>query len=232
MRTRQFGKCESLSLSLSFSPLVAVHPNLAGIGKVRAQLDEAEPEFGIRDVEVVNGDPAVCFGEALPRACGLGLPCLGRTVVRSQDGLELLGNANGDDTGLSSSLEVRLDDVDLPIALPETDDWDLMALGERGDCLAKALAHLLEQGWRGDGLIALLVEKGDHLAANLQGRNVRVQIDTIQAFEVQHHMPIENLIDVPDRCHAALPPAKLTDAIIALHIGDRKGYSAVRGWPH
>ena len=82
------------------------------------------------------------------------------------------------------------------------------------------------------GLIALLVEKGDNLAANLQGRNVRVQIDTIQAFEVQHHMTIEKLIDVPDRCHAALLPAKLTEAIIALHIGDRKGYSAVRGWPH
>ena len=60
------------------------------------------------------------------------------------------------------------------------------------------------------GLIALLVEKGDHLPTNLQGRNVRVQVDTIQAFEVQHHVPIENLIDVPDRCHAAFPPTKLT----------------------
>jgi hypothetical protein len=228
----QFGKCESLSLSLSFSPLVAVHPNFAGIGEIRTHLDEAEPELGISDVEVVHGDTAVFFGEAIPRACAFGLPCLGRTVVRGQDGLELLGNANGDDAGLSSGLEVRLDDVDLPIALPETDDWDLMALGERGDCLAKTLAHLLEQGWRGDRLITLLVEKGDHLAANLQGRNVRVQVDTIQAFEVQHHVPIENLIDVADRCHAALPPAKLTEAIIALHIGDRKGYSAVRGWPH
>jgi len=114
--------------------------------------------------------------------------------------LELLGNANGDDAGLSSGLEVRLDDVDLPIALPETDDWDLMALGERGDCLAKALAHLLEQGWRGDGLIALLVEKGDHLAANLQGRNVRIQIDTIQAFEVQDDVTVK---DVKERI---LPP--------------------------
>jgi len=146
--------------------------------------------------------------------------------------LELLGNANGDDAGLSSGLEVGLDDVDLPIALPETDDWDLMALGERGDCLTKGLAHLLEQGRRRDWLVAMLTEKGDHLAANLQARNVRVQVDTIQAFEVQHNMPIENLIDVADRCHAALPPAKLTEAIIALHISDRKGYSAVRGWPH
>ena len=42
-----------------------------------------------------------------------------------------------------------------------------MVLGERGDCLAEGLAHLLEQDWRGDGLITLLVEKADHLAANL-----------------------------------------------------------------
>src|SRR5207249_1111883 len=147
-------------------------------------------------------------------------------------GLEFLSYADGDDAGLGGGLEVGLDDVDLPIALPETDDWDLMALGERGDCLAKGLAHLLEQGRRRDRLVTMLAEKGDHLAANLQGRNVRVQVDTIQAFEVQHHMPIENLIDVPDACHAALPPAKLTEAIFALHITNRKGHSTVRGWPH
>src|SRR5215216_5008138 len=79
-------------------------------------------------------------------------------------------------------------------------------------CLAKAatarrkcLTHPLNQGWRGDRLIAMLAEKSDHLAANLQGGNVGVQVDAIQALEVQHDMPIENLIDVADRCHHAYP---------------------------
>jgi hypothetical protein len=49
------------------------------------------------------------------------------------------------------------------------------------------------------------VKKGDHLAASLEGRNVGVQVDAIQAFEVQHDMPVQNFIDVADRCHAAHP---------------------------
>ena len=108
--------------------------------------------------------------------------------------------------GSSGGLEVWADQVDLAVAPGEAHDWDLVALGEAGDRLTKGLAHLLEQSRRSDRLVTMLAEKGDHLAANLQGGNVGVEIDAIQALEVKHNMPIENLIDVADRCHEAPPP--------------------------
>ena len=61
--------------------------------------------------------------------------------------MELLRNANSDDAWLSGGLEIALDHIDLPIALAEADDWDVVPIGERGDCLAKGLTHLLEQHW-------------------------------------------------------------------------------------
>jgi hypothetical protein len=77
----------------------------------------------------------------------------------------------------------------------------------------------------------MLVEQGDHLAANLRCGNVGIQVDTIQAYEIQHHMPGENLIDVANHCHRAYPAAT-RGAIIALLISHRKRRSAVCGWPH
>ena len=102
-------------------------------------------------------------------------------------------------------MEVGLDNVDLPIAPGKADDWDVVPLGKTGDGLAKSFTHLPEQHRGGNRLIAMLAEKGDHLAANLQRRHISVQVDTIQAFEVQYHMPIQDLIDVAHPCHAAYP---------------------------
>ena len=80
-------------------------------------------------------------------------------------------------------------------------------------------------------MIAMLTEKRDHLPAYLQLRNVGVQVNAIQAFQIERDMPIDDLIDVAYLCHAA-SPTKLAVAIIALRIRYRKRHSAVRGWPH
>ena len=197
----QLGKGQPVDACLALGPLMPVCPNFAGIREVGAQLDEAEPELCVGNVEVVDGDAAVLFDEGVVRSTRARFALLGRAIVGSQDGLELLSDADGDDARLSGGLEVGLDQVYLPIAPGEADDRDLTLLGESGDCSPKGLAHFLEQGWGGNWLVTLPVEKGDHLAANLQRRNVGVQVDTIQAFEVQQDMPVEHFIDVADPCH-------------------------------
>jgi hypothetical protein len=126
---------------------LAVGPHFAGVREVRAQLDEAEPELGVGDVEVVDGDAAVLLHEAVMWSTGAWLALLDRAVVGGQDGLELLSHADGDDAGLGGDLEVGLDHVDLAIAFTETYDWDLTPHGKRGDRLTKGLAHLLQQNW-------------------------------------------------------------------------------------
>jgi hypothetical protein len=48
----------------------------------------------------------------------------------------------------------------------------------------------------------MLAEESNHLATDLQPGNVGVQIDAVQALEVEHNVPVEQLIDVPHFSHA------------------------------
>jgi hypothetical protein len=66
---------------LALCPLVAVDPDFVWIREVRAQLDEPEPELRVGDVEVVDGDATVLFGEAVVRSARARFGLLGRTVV-------------------------------------------------------------------------------------------------------------------------------------------------------
>ena len=81
-------------------------------------------------------------------------------------------------------------------------------------------------------MISMLTEKRDHLPAYLQLRNVGIQVNAIQALQIEHDMPIDDLIDVAHLLPRCVPPTKLAVAIIALYIRVRKRHSAVRGWHH
>jgi hypothetical protein len=48
----------------------------------------------------------------------------------------------------------------------------------------------------------MLGEKRHHLARDLQIRNIRIQVDPVQAFEVEDYMAIQDLVDVANMCHA------------------------------
>lgn len=54
----------------------------------------------------------------------------------------------------------------------------------------------------------MLGQERDHLASDLKFRDVAVEIDLVQAVDIQGHMASENLIDVNDRNHRILnePP--------------------------
>jgi len=78
--------------------------------------------------------------------------------------------------------------------------------GEAAHGLPEGLTHPLNQRRRSDRLIAMLAEECDHLATDLQPGNIRVQVDAVQALEVEHNMPVEQLVNVTHLCHATYPP--------------------------
>src|SRR3954452_262978 len=122
-----------------------VDPDFAGIREVRAHLDEPKPKLRVGDVEVVDGDAAILFGEAVVRSARTRFALARRAVIADQHRLELLGDADGDHTRLRLSPEIRLDHVDLTVTLGEPQHWNLMPFGEAGHSLPKGLTHPLNQ---------------------------------------------------------------------------------------
>jgi hypothetical protein len=61
------------------------------------------------------------------------------------------------------------------------------------------------------------VMKRHHLPAGLQDRHVRVQVDPVQALDIQHHMPAQHLIDR----HHASAHASLHDPSLTVSMSQR-----------
>jgi hypothetical protein len=85
------------------------------------------------------------------------------------------------------------------------EDRDLPGRGEGAGGLDEGVAHLLEEGGRGDGVAAVLGEEGHQLAGHLQRRHVPVEIQPIQALNLQRHMLAQQVVD---RRHGAFPPVR------------------------
>jgi hypothetical protein len=60
----ELAEVETRSAGLALGPLVAVDPDLARIGEVATDLDEAVTEVGVVDVEIVRADPPIGLVEA------------------------------------------------------------------------------------------------------------------------------------------------------------------------
>ena len=133
----QLREAESFGLRLALRPFVSICPHFARVGKVGAQLDEAEAEFGIGDIKVIDGDPAVLLHEAVVRSARTLLTFVGRAVVGNQHGLELLADTDGDHAGLRSGFEVGLDQIDLAVAPGEADDGMRCRLAKMDTALRK-----------------------------------------------------------------------------------------------
>jgi hypothetical protein len=73
-----------------------------------------------------------------------------RPVIRTEYGLELLGDADGNDARSGGLLEVWTDQVDLTVIFAEMELRDAMFLSERSHRGAEGVAHLCEQDRRGD----------------------------------------------------------------------------------
>src|SRR5215471_2802781 len=94
--------------------------------------------------------------------------------------------------------------VDLALALLELEQRDAMAAGEGLDGLAEVVTDGGEEGGRGDGVTEVAGEEGDHLSPDLKGGDVGVEVDAIEAVEVEAQMLMEKLVELGDGCHGAL----------------------------
>src|SRR5215467_6432008 len=75
-------------------------------------------------------------------------------------------------------------------------------------------------------------QKAHHLTIRLKRRDVRVQVDTIQALQLESDMTVEQVVDRAHLRHTRSPfsDTRLT-AACQLSVSTGRG-SAVRGWPH
>ena len=118
----------------------------------------------------------------------------------------------------------------------EAQQRDALLLGKGRDPLAEAVADALEQHRGGDLVAQVLGQERDHLPADLQVGDVGVEVDAVQAIQVERDVAVEDVVDVrhhrhidhPDR-EDSLGPFRIDEAYGA---GSPVGFSAVRGWPH
>jgi hypothetical protein len=80
--------------------------------------------------------------------------------------------------------------------------WDAVVLSQASHRHPKGVAELGEDGRPGNRVAQVLGQERDHLPANLQVRDVGIQLDAVQAPQVEGHMALEEVVEVARRSHA------------------------------
>jgi hypothetical protein len=177
---------------LAFGPLVPVEPNLDRVGEVRADLDERGTEVNVPQVEVETRHPPVRLGEREPRDTAGAVALRGREHV-----LVFLCHTDRHHAGTAGSGlcgQVSTHDVDLAVTLVEADHRDVVGLREQRDRVAKRCAHLLHDRWRGNRIAQVPGHEPHHLPGDLKVRHIAVEIDPVQALQIQGHVTIQKIV--------------------------------------
>ena len=207
----QFGEPDTGVPGLAFGPFVAVEPHLGRVREVGAHLDECGTEVDVPQVEVVATDSPVCFGEPP-------LPCPGRAwaLVGAPDALELLGNPDRGDSGASGGglpVQVRAHQLELApdIVLAEPHPGNIVLVGKGTDGSAEPVTELLEQRRGRERKTQVVRQERHHLRRGLQRRHIGIEIDPVQALDIQGDVTVQDLGHGDDvlRHDHHLPPASL-----------------------
>src|SRR5207248_858810 len=158
------------------------------IGPVGADLAYPRPNLGVEDVHVEHRDPALLLGEGELRApAWVGVAPAGRPHQ-----LELLRAAHRHyprPASGRSGLQVRGHHIGLALPGLEADHRDAASPRPVLDAAAELLPDRLEQRRRHDRLAPVLVEEPDHPASSLQLGDIAIEIQPVQAGDVQPDMP-------------------------------------------
>jgi hypothetical protein len=122
--------------------------------------------------------------------------------------LVLLRPADRDHLGLAlagSLLQQRAHHVDLPHAVLELDQRDVVVLGEPGYRLPEPGADLLQHRRGGDLHPQMRVQEPDDLPARLKRGNIAIEVHPVQALDVQHRVTVQQLRDCNDMRHDDRP---------------------------
>ena len=189
----QLGEPDTGLRCLAFGPFVPVDPHLDRPRAVGADLDERRTEIGVPQVEVVDGDPAVGLVEGELRWLGR----VGVALPGDEHPLRLLRHPDRGHlrTPLAGSrTQIAAHHVDVAVGGLQPHHRNVVGVGERGDRPAEPVADLLQTRRRRDRETALPQEL-HHLPAHLQLGQVAVQVDPVQAVQVEFHVPVEHIVD-------------------------------------
>ena len=170
-----------------------VQPDLDRVREVRADLDERRPERLVDDVEVVGDHPPVGLGEAEVRRAGA-VAVLG---AGGEHPLELLRHPDRGHPAPAlrgQPVQVRAHHLQFPLALGEPDHRHVVLRGEPSHRQPEPVPDLLQQRRRRDREPEVAGEEAHHLPAHLQRRHVPVEVDPVEALQVQHHVPAQNVV--------------------------------------
>jgi hypothetical protein len=206
---------------------VAVDPDLGRVGEVRADLDETQPEVLVEHVEVEARHPALGLVEAVvdrPRG-------VGGALVALEDPLELLGDEDGDYSGAGLRRQ-GLHEVDLPLALLGPDQGDAVPVGEVRHRLAEPVPDLLEHRRRGDGQLQVVLHEPDHLPAHLEVGDVGVEVEAVEALQVQSDVAVEEVVHIEGLpCGRSLHSSRHHDHLHEGSLGPTSGAPNLRHSP-
>jgi hypothetical protein len=91
-------------------------------------------------------------------------------------------------------------------------------LGEASHRFPERRPHLLEDRRRRDRIAQVRGQETDDLPPDLQIRHIGIEVDPVQALQIQRHIPIENLIHRHRLGHAPQRD-RSTPARLATHLG-------------
>jgi hypothetical protein len=179
---------------------VPVEPHLRRPRRIRADLDEPRTELRVQDVEVIGADTTLLAEEVKARD-----PRLAGAVAGREHPLELLAGNDRDHPKAAvslSPLQMRADVIELavipprPIRLLQRQDRDPVLLSELLDVPAETVPDPPEQRRRWNLVAQVPALEAHDLPADLQVRDVRVQVQPIDTLDLERHMTLEHVVDV------------------------------------
>jgi hypothetical protein len=185
------------------------------LGMLRNKLEEAPPDARR---EIVSSTIQLLMSAEADALCGAdyGERVNSRNGYRPRQFDSRVGSLNSAIPKLRTGsyfpdwlLEEGTHDVHLALARLELEQRDAMAAGKGLDGLTEVIAEVGEEGRRGDGVTEVAGEEGDDLAADLKAGAISVEVDTIEALEVEHQVLIEKLVEVGDGCHGSVGDNRL-----------------------
>jgi hypothetical protein len=178
---------DPLPVQLPFGPFVPVQAQLDAPGCVAAHLDEQRAEILVVDVEV----GVVHVDRLVPRE--LELPA---HLLPAESSRLLLCHPDEDDLVPHTPLPPQLiGGIIFAFRVFEQIDRDLFPLGHCVYSFPKLPGHLAQHYRRRDRLAQLFSQERHQAARGRQFADVSVQVQPVQAFHFQRHVPIQQFWD-------------------------------------
>jgi len=175
---------------LALDVLVPVDTELGVVREVGADLEEERAEVLIEAVEVEVVDHRGAAHDP-----GVPLSRVGVAALLGAEDRRLLLSLAHEDDSLSPG-EVRvvfLGDVVLALTLGERDQGDLLLLDEALDRGDERLADRVHESRGGEGLTAVEAEESRDTTVRLQARLIDVEVHAVDAFDLEGHVPAEDI---------------------------------------